>query len=192
MQCQLLRQMWWAWQSCIVSKCRIGRAEFERNDLRNAGAVRCCGRCCWSRPRGAADNCLVEMAMIGEIDDDCEEMVGGAAAGSNAWRVDWLERELLEVLVRSIVDSLQTWQSRVGQQQRCQRGIWHVSSVHFFDFTMPSWSQHHDVKTLSIHWECGGVWEACRTLSTFYVRKVRRRLVGECWFLLNVKIGGGP
>eukprot|EP00986_Skeletonema_menzelii_P013530 scaffold7968_cov156-Skeletonema_menzelii.AAC.4 len=61
------------------------------------------------------------MAMIGEIDDDCEEMVGGAAAGSNALRVDWLERELLEVLVRPIVDSLQTWQSRVGQQQRCQR-----------------------------------------------------------------------
>lgn len=72
------------------------------------------------------------LAMIGERDDDCEEMAGGAAADSNARRVDWLELEqqqevLLEIRQRShrCVEE--------QQQQRCQRGTEHASSLYFFD-----------------------------------------------------------
>ena len=53
------------------------------------------------------------MAMIGERDDDCEEMAGGAAADSNARRVDWLGREQQqEVLLVRPADSPQTRQKK--------------------------------------------------------------------------------
>ena len=76
------------------------------------------------------------MAMIGERDDDCEEMVGGAAADSNARRVDWLGLEQQqEVLPADSPKIRQRSHRRVEEQlqQRCQRGIGHASSLYFFD-----------------------------------------------------------
>jgi hypothetical protein len=113
-----------------VWKCLIARAKFERCDLRIEGGVRGSERCFWIRQRDSADDSLMTM-MIGEIDDDCEAMVGAAAAGR--WHpetVDWLGQERLQ-LVRP-ADSPQTRQSRVGQQQRCRQGIGHASSVNCF------------------------------------------------------------
>ena len=79
------------------------------------------------------------MAMIVERDDDCEEMAGGAAADSNARRVDWLGREQQqELFLDRPADSPKIRQrsrrrAEEQQQQRCQRDIRHASSVHFFD-----------------------------------------------------------
>ena len=72
--------------------------------------------------------------MIGGIADDCEVMVDGAAGLLNAWKVDWLGRVLrlhLQAKAQLVrpADSPQVQQSRVGQQERCRRGIGHASSV---------------------------------------------------------------